>query len=149
MLLTVAIFALGYYLERKVRKAQNLMVWREFRYPIILFANEYRSLDCLVGAYYNTVAVDFKTSAHDLIPASLTAKSLLIQVKDIKKALEYLPAIPNFNGPMVNGKVVFGWSCKRAIVETKRQFLSEMLEVIDAKNWVINMSQSTPTRQKD
>lgn len=223
-LTTVCLFVIGFLINRRARRIQRLMVFKEFREPLIKFANEaidsmseleglcecdpkilgkdfynrynkilieisalrdkgklfipnnlperygqekaeaykgfrHEVLDCLTAAYYiatsinfydvgyNKKSVDLKECKFILLEKnSLDSDSedlkLLKQAQKIKMGLDKLP-IPNnkhkerylLEGPKDKVGISNGWSSKKAIVETKRRFVSSVQDLIKTRYW--------------
>ncbi|MDC7997978.1 hypothetical protein [Gilvibacter sediminis] len=211
IILTIGIFILGYILERKARRIQRTMTWKEYRTPILEFANEtidvmseleglcemdpekleqefynkrnelinklsslrdkgkliipnqapnlhgnwkreaykgerHVSLDCIISTYYLAIALDFKKGRYNkqsfnLIRISeldFTNKSIgwkrhpnIIQGIKILKALNDLPHQYSYEGFEKRG-----WSVKKGIVESKRQFTSIIQQMVNTQAWV-------------
>jgi hypothetical protein len=94
------------------------------------------SLDCLTAAYYIAASINYKTSGNNRLKTSLEDEAIVNneQLIKLKSALCKLPE--NF---ILKGFQDKGWSCKAAIVETKRQFVSECQVLIDPKLWNSNI----------
>lgn len=210
VILTIAIFTLGYVLERRSRAITRMGAWHQYRSEIRQFAdtaimviseaealceakpeilngefwNRYnsllarlsalrdqgkllipnatpdaygtekasayrglreRALDCLAAAFYVTSAIDYAASSHNraptmLFPISKDGEAVLSpQVLKIRKGLDRLPGGYREVGP--SGQ---GWSCKSALVEAKRQFVSEAQDLIEARKWIGLIRQVAP-----
>lgn len=214
-LLTAAIFALGYILERRSRAIARMGAWHQYRSEIRQFAdaaimvmsetealceakpeilqgefwNRYnfllarlsalrdqgkllipnvnpdiygsdkagayrglreRALDCLAAAFQIASAIDYSASSHNRTPTMIfptwqdgqgnqqaqrldheSPRRDSPQVLKIRKGLEKLPGGFREVGPFGEG-----WSCKSALVEAKRQFVSEAQDLIEARKWI-------------
>ncbi|GJM64658.1 hypothetical protein [Persicobacter diffluens] len=211
IVLTIGVFILGYVLQRKARRIQSTMTWKEYRTPILEFANEtidvmseleglcemnpeilgqvfydkrnevinklsslrdkgkliipnqtpnlygnwkreaykgirHVSLDCLISTYYLAVALDFnrqrynkqsfnlnRVSELDFTNKSITGKRHpnLIQGIKILKALNSLPEQISYDGFKNRG-----WSVKKGVVESKRQFTSIIQQMVNTRAWI-------------
>lgn len=213
--LTVAIFALGYVLERRSRAITRMGAWHQYRSEIRQFAdaaimvmseaealceakpeilqgefwNRYnsllarlsalrdqgkllipnatpdvygsdkagayrglreRALDCLAAGFHIASAIDYSASSYNRAPTMLFPTSRDAQggrevlnlnqesprcdspqVLKLRKGLEKLPGGYKEMGPFGEG-----WSCKSALVEAKRQFVSEAQDLIEARKWL-------------
>ncbi|MDI9312946.1 MAG: hypothetical protein QM535_22235 [Limnohabitans sp.] len=207
---SVGLFIVGFILNYRARRIQSLMVFKEFREPLIKFANDtidviseleglcecnpkileqdffnkYNSLftkvsslrdkgrliipnnfpekygsykaeayqgfrhevlDCLTAAYYLAASINFSSEGHNKQPIKIKPDELLLlqkfdsksdefkslkQIEKIKQGLDKLPDDYPFDG--YKG---IGWSSKTAIIETKRQFVSKIQEVIQTRSY--------------
>lgn len=203
LLLTIALFVIGYKLQSKARRITSLMAWKSYRdeirnyaervldvlsaveglcevnpeilkqdfwnrrnqlisnlsalrdYGKLLIPNlrpeQYgrhksgayqgyreRALDCLAAAFQIAIAIDFQKRCNNVDPVVITlpidAKSH--QLKKVWDGLGKLPKKVNPEGPRGDESERKGWSCKSALVETKRQFVTEVQSLIDPRLWI-------------
>lgn len=211
---TIGIFVIGFILNYRTRRIQALMMFKEFREPVIKFANEtidvmteleglcecnpqilgqsffdkynqlinkvsslrdkgkliipndfpkkygshkaeayqgfrHEILDCLTAAYHVATSINYSCEGYNKaskIEPNMFTKSIdidkksdqyrgLQQLEKIKKGLEKLPDKWSLNVPSDNLHNVNGWSSKRAIVETKRQFVSKVQKLIKTRSF--------------
>ncbi len=97
------------------------------------------ALDCLKAGFYVAVAIDFTKFANNKKKAHLTDENIekSIQLKKLRSALSNLPQQDSFSLLGYNEE---GWSCKSAIVEVKRLFVSECQQLIDPATWIENVN---------
>lgn len=93
------------------------------------------TLDCLTAGYYVAVAINFAVFANNKEKVRLTEETMKnsIQLGKLWQALSYLP---HQDGISPSGHKNRGWSCKSAIIEVKRQFVSECQLLIDPATWI-------------
>ncbi len=222
---TVLLFIIGLVINNRARRIQTLMVFKEFREPVIKFANEvidvmseieglcecnpkilgqdffnrynqllikisslrdkgrlfipnnfpekygtekatayqglrHEALDYLAAAYHIAASINFSFEGYNKKPVKLEPTKfrllkqpelldpnsdefkLLTQARKIKVALDKLPILKNHNelryvldGPKDKEGKSHGWSSKKAIVETKRRFVSAIQELIRTRYW--------------
>lgn len=201
VLLTLLIFILGLLIERKTKKIQTTLTWKEFREPIINFSNEviftlsaaaglcdinhndfgldeywkkynllltsltsfidrarlvipnlylsddsaygglrHKALDCLVAGYKITKAINYKNAGNNVIPVEHLNDPTY---KQIKKALNRLPDHQSISDIEADDQFK-GWSCKKALIEVKRQYVDEISKLIQARQWakdILKLSQ--------
>ena len=99
-----------------------------------------KSLDALKAAFYAGASINFVVQGFNLVPAELTGEIEDIQAKRIKKSLDELPRGIALGGPTIARRKEKGWSSKQAIVEAKRQFVSEVFDIIEPETWIENIN---------
>lgn len=94
----------------------------------------HEAMECVSVAYKASVALDYKCMSNNhkraLLSPLKSDEESCIQLEKIKKALSCLP-----QGYPQKGFKEKGWSCKAAIVEAKRQFVSISQELLEPKKW--------------
>lgn len=192
VLLTMLIFILGLLIERKTKKIQTALTWKEFREPIITFSNEviftlsdaaalcetdhvkygpdeywkkysslltsqtsfidrarlvipnlyladdsaygglrHKALDCLVAGYQVSKLINYNSAGYNVLPVADVNNPTH---KLLKNALAKLPD-QNSILMIEAAKSFTGWSCKRALIEVKRQYVNEISRLIQARQW--------------
>lgn len=199
-IVTIGIFIVGYFLQRRARRIQKLLTWNQYREPIKLYADEvvdvlsetealcevdpeknpvyfwerynkilanfsslrdkgkfiipnyvpsasvedrnaaykgirHEAIECVCVAYKVTVAINYtvqlyNTKCTQILQLDEYTENEAFQLKKLKKAIEKLP-----QGYMPNGFKGKGWSCKAAIVEAKRQFVSTCQQLLEPQVW--------------
>jgi hypothetical protein len=104
----------------------------------------------LTAAYYLATSINFNTEGHNKqsikiepdkfnLLSQLDSKSdeykTLKQIEKIKQGLDKLPDDYPLDGPAGKGNKANGWSSKKAIIETKRQFVSKVQKLIKTRSW--------------
>ena len=194
IVLTLLLFVMGFLIERKARKIQTALTWKEFRDPIMNFSNEViftlseaaalcdtdhsqigvdeywnrfsklltkltsladqgrlvipnlhlpgnsaygglrdKALDCVLAGYGITKVINYKEASFNKTPLEKNTEHI-----QYKKIMKYLAKLPNqIERKKIEADAEFkGWSCKYALIEVKRQFVEEISNLIQARQWV-------------
>jgi hypothetical protein len=105
------------------------------------------ALDCLTAAFWIAASIDFQQQRNNKEPIVL---SLPIPEDSTQQKLLWLGLmkLPNRSqikpgGPNLPDKKP-GWSSKRGLIESKRQFVSDVQVLIDPRRWINEIATLVP-----